>query len=433
MFQITADFFDNRERSNGRRAAVKGPRIVLAAGGTGGHIMPALATAEAFRRMACGVECLFICGRKEVERAIYREAGHKPIVLPLDRVPGTPAGRLKRYRQMIESVWKARRALRRVRPDAVIAFGGYTAAPVIVAAWGMGVPIYLQEQNAVPGRVNRLFSLFARRVFIGCPYARRYFADRKIINTGTPVRQSCLCRTRAAARVHFGIAEDEWTLLVIGGSQGAQGVNRLVFEVLERLSASGGAGRPLCVLWSTGAGEYEDVCGALEKTFTPAGLQDASGRRVLSWNAGAGTMRAVVRPFIGEMGLAYAAADMAVSRAGAGTVAELLANSVPAVLIPYPHAADDHQRRNAMLPHDEGAACIVDERHPNAAAQIEAVVRELMADAATAAAMRRAAGRLAQPDAADQIARLVLDDLAGRSGAVFSSLNQPQTQGALKG
>lgn len=428
MLQITPDFFEHHHGNGaGHSVPARTPRILFAAGGTGGHIMPALATADAVRQLAGGAECFFVCGRKEVEKVIYKQAGQKPFLLSMDSVTGSLGGRVKRYRQMIESIWKAHRAVKKSRPDAVIAFGGYTAAPVILAARWHGVPIYLQEQNAVPGRVNRLFSIFAERVFIGCPFARRFFADKRVINTGTPIRLECVGQNRSEARRHFKAGDADFLLLVIGGSQGAAGLNRLLREALAKLAGSGGkTGRQLMIVWATGAGEFGKVCAEVERDLHPNVEKSAHDEKRYTFELGGQRATVLAVPFLGEMGKAYAAADLVVGRAGAGSVAEILANGLPSILIPYPHAADDHQRRNAELPRDEGAALLINERDASAAARLTAALEDLMSEPETLLAMRQAAERLAQPDAAAQIARVVLDDIEKQRGLVLQSVDQPQ-------
>ncbi len=349
--------------------------LAVAGGGTGGHIFPGLAVAREFRRREPGARVLYLgaAGRLE-ERVVPREG---PAVrfhgLRVRGLKGQgPLGAVTALVLAARAVAECRREIAAFGADLLLGTGGYSSGPAAVAARTLGIPVVLQEQNAVPGLTNRLLGRIARKVFIAFEPARRFFPAGRTILAGNPVREEAL-----GARTEIGRGAG-LRLLVLGGSQGARGVNRLVAGALPSLAA---AGLDLSFVHQSGEPERESVAAA----YRAAGLS------------------AEVASFFDMMGERYGAADLVIARAGAGTIAEIAANGRPAILIPYPHAAGDHQRVNARWLADRGGALLVEEQAADAPAELARAIsvlagdRErlrLMAGASAAVGVRDAAARI---------------------------------------
>jgi UDP-N-acetylglucosamine--N-acetylmuramyl-(pentapeptide) pyrophosphoryl-undecaprenol N-acetylglucosamine transferase len=413
MFQISSNYFSKMEWKHSQVKSTRSFRVLLAAGGTGGHIMPALATAEALRQRSGGsVECRFMCGRKEIERTIYKKAGEKPFVLPLDGMLPSIWGRTKGMAQMTEAVWKAHRAIVKWRPEAVVAFGGYSSVPAIMAAKWHGLPVYLQEQNAIPGRANRVFQGLAERVFLASAAARRTMKKKtRTVVTGNPIRQGSFGYRREQARRSFKVGNDAFFLLALGGSQGAEGMNQMLLDALARIRSNGGLARELSVLWISGPEKFEPLIEAIRESLRPSEVTVRHEEVIFNVPGKQYGMMIRLRPFQRDMGCAYAAADAALARAGAGTLAEILANGLPSILAPYPYAANDHQTVNSEALVAMGAAVLINEKKNKAAGRLESTLREWSGDPILLDSMARSASDMALPQAADHIAQLLIEDL----------------------
>ncbi|HKL78112.1 MAG TPA: undecaprenyldiphospho-muramoylpentapeptide beta-N-acetylglucosaminyltransferase [Gammaproteobacteria bacterium] len=353
-------------------------RVAIAAGGTGGHVFPALAVAEELRRR--GVEVHFLGTRQGLEARAVPAAG-----FPLAEVEmrGLRGGGWRRWLALpwglARAVGAAARVLIRLRPVAVLGMGGYVAAPVGLAARLTGRPLVLHEQNAVPGLTIRLLARLARRILTGFPEAATALGGRAQW-VGTPVRPALVGLPAPAAR--YAEREGPLRVLIFGGSQGARFLNEELPPLLADLAARG---RTLHIWHQAGEREAERV----RRAYAAAGLT------------------AEVVAFIDDMASAYQWCDLAFCRAGAGTVTELAAVGVPAVLVPFPHAVDDHQRRNAEALVERGAALCLDQNDWDA----EAVAQWLdtvAGDRARLATMAEAAREFARPEAAAQVAEACL-------------------------
>jgi UDP-N-acetylglucosamine--N-acetylmuramyl-(pentapeptide) pyrophosphoryl-undecaprenol N-acetylglucosamine transferase len=350
--------------------------VMILAGGTGGHVFPALAVAEQLRRQ--GVPVVWLGTEAGLEARVVPAAG-----LPIEwlnvrglRKRGV-AGWLSSPWMIARATMQAVRAMRRHRPRAVLGMGGYVSGPGAAAAKLLGIPLLIHEQNAVPGFTNRKLLPAAVRVMTG--FEGVFGEDGKIVHTGNPVRASIAAVPAPAERVR---PEKPLHLLVLGGSQGAAALNEAVPAALARLDAKL---RPQ--VWHQAGPRHLD--GALA-----AYRQHA--------------VEARVEPFIDDMAAAYAWADLAICRAGALTVAELAAAGVPAVLVPFPFAVDDHQTANARHLVARDAAVLFPQDHLTAD-RLSAVLAELLGDRAhlqTMAANARAMGR---PDAAARVAQQCLE------------------------
>jgi UDP-N-acetylglucosamine--N-acetylmuramyl-(pentapeptide) pyrophosphoryl-undecaprenol N-acetylglucosamine transferase len=351
------------------------PRIVIAAGGTAGHVVPALAIADSLR--ARGAEVEFIGGER-AEAELVPAAGYPLHQL---RVRGLDRRRpLRAALALLLAAWatlRALRLLRRLGADAVLGGGGYVAGPVGLAAILLRRPLLLTEADSHLGVTNRLLAPFAKRVFLAFPLERR--RRRKWIVSGRPVPAGTGHVDRAAARARYGIGADELVLLVFGGSLGARRLNDAALEAF-------GAASPCAVLHASGRRDYDELRERLDALGSPPHYH--------------------LYPYIEPFADALAAADLVVARAG-GSVMELAAAGLPAVLVPYPHATADHQTANAHFIEAAGAAVVV----PDAELDGPRLAREvgaLLAAPQRLAAMANAAQVVARPDAADRIAEELL-------------------------
>ena len=344
-------------------------RAMLTTGGTGGHIFPALAVASELRAMHPGVEVLFV-GGEGPEGALARRAGLEFRGLPVRGVLGRGVKALPALARMASSLALALGVVRKFRPQVAAGFGGYAGFCPVAAAWMLGVPTAVHEQNSVPGVTNRILCRIADKVLVTYPDESRLFPSRKVVVTGNPVRAEIagLMGTEPSRVVPSRV-------LVLGGSQGARAVNRVVVTAWPRLAEAGFELRH-----QTGAADYEAVANLYR------------GRPEVS-----------VEPFIEDMAEAFAWADLVISRAGASTLAELACAGLPSVLVPFPHATRDHQTVNANFHAREGAAVVVAESDLTAGSLTDTMLT-LMGDADRLSAMGRSARNLARPLAAREIA-----------------------------
>jgi UDP-N-acetylglucosamine--N-acetylmuramyl-(pentapeptide) pyrophosphoryl-undecaprenol N-acetylglucosamine transferase len=351
-------------------------RVVIAAGGTAGHVVPALAVADALR--AEGAEVLFVGGER-AEAELVPKAGYelRPIrVRGLSRsnpVAAAGAGALA-----AKATAAAARILRAEQAAAVLGGGGYVAGPVGMAAVALRVPLVLSEADSHLGVANRLLAPFARRVCLAFPLDGRT-GDRYLV-TGRPVPPPAT--DRAAARARFGLGDDESCVLVFGGSLGARTINEA--------AVAGLAGAPYRVIHAAGRRDHDDLLARFGGT-APAGYD--------------------LQPYIDRFGEAILASDLCVARAG-GSIFEIAAHGRPAILVPYPHATADHQTANGRWMERHGGAVLVPDAELDAG-RLRREVDALLGDAARLAAMSEASAALARPDAARSIARAVLE-AAGR-------------------
>jgi UDP-N-acetylglucosamine--N-acetylmuramyl-(pentapeptide) pyrophosphoryl-undecaprenol N-acetylglucosamine transferase len=363
-------------------------RFLVAGGGTGGHVTPALALAEELA--AGGDEVLILGSERGLETKLVPEAGFALVALPSQQFMGKSLlERLRAVLGLARTSAGALRVLRRFRPDLVISVGGYAAAPAVVAAALSRTPLAILEPNAIPGRVSRLAARVARRVFVGfeAAGARLAVPAGRLRAHGVPLRRAL--RESVAADPRRRLPVPPFRLLVFGGSQGARQLNRAMQEALPHLS-----GLALEVFHQTGAAERDAVAGA----YAAAGV----AARVVAFEP--------------AMPDRYRWADLAVCRAGALTVAELALAGLPALLVPLASAADDHQGENARVLEAAGAARRLDPRGLGGKELADAI-SALVADPAGLLAMGRRAAALARPDAAARIAAECRDlARAGRGG-----------------
>ena len=371
-------------------------RVLISGGGTGGHIHPALAIAEALlaRRPDTDIEFVGALGRMEMER--IPAAGHVITGLPITGIDRKLSARNLQFPfRLLRSLWMSRAILRRFRPDIAIGVGGFASGPLLWAAAKSGIPTVIQEQNGFPGITNRLLARHVQRVCAGFPGLDRWFPADRIVETGNPLRAGLIQRLgtgasapepgEEGAHAHFGLAADRPVLLVLGGSLGAASMNAAVRQLVTA--------RPLSewgfqVLWQCG-GRYEDTQAAWAREHGDPDLH--------------------VTGFIDRMDLAYDAATLIASRAGAMSIAELALVGKPTLLVPSPHVAEDHQTRNALSVVDRGGALLIPD--DQIVATLGDAVSGLMSNGPRRSELAKALANTARPDAADRVVNQVLDVL----------------------
>src|SRR3954452_19680056 len=389
---LSAEITAMRQRS--RMGAAPTARVVIAAAGTGGHIYPGLALAEALRAADPDVVVSFVGTRRGLEGDIVPRDGYELDFI--DMVPFAGATRYVLPGALVRASEQARRVLRRRRADVAVGMGGYASAPLLIGARLARLPSLIHESGAIPGKANLVAARFTRNVATTFPSAAAYFRGPRTVRvTGMPLAAEFAhfdrSALRAAAREQLGLPPEEFVLFVMGGSQGA-----------TRLS---GAAVELGARWR----DRDDLHILLK-------LGARAGSDIDDLIAQAGADKVVHRvAYLDRMNTAYAAADAALCRAGAGTVAELAVTGLPAVLVPYPFATGDHQRENAVELSDAGGAVIV----PDAEAPAEVLGPTFERWAGDTAELRRradAAASVGRPQAAKQLATWVLELASRRRG-----------------
>jgi UDP-N-acetylglucosamine--N-acetylmuramyl-(pentapeptide) pyrophosphoryl-undecaprenol N-acetylglucosamine transferase len=370
------------------------PSIAIACGGTGGHLFPGLAVAEQLIKRGCAVTLLV--SPKEVDQQAVKMARGVEIVT-------LPAVGLQNWNyfsfggNFLKSWLAARRVFQQRKPAAALAMGGFTSAPPIFAARQSGAKTFLHESNTIPGRANRWLSRFVDQCFVGFPQAAAKLRTRNATTTGTPVRPQFQPRDAATCRLALGLEPERSTILVMGGSQGASGINDLMMAALPFLAARGPQPQ---FLHLSGPADVDKV------------------RRAYAEK----NLRAVVHAFFGEMELALGAATVAVSRSGASSLAEIAAMRVPSLLVPFPAAMDNHQFFNAKAFEETGAARLLEQKAapPEALAQ---VILELAGNAIARGQMQTALAQWHAPNAAEEIAETMLRRIAQETGPASAKPN----------
>jgi UDP-N-acetylglucosamine--N-acetylmuramyl-(pentapeptide) pyrophosphoryl-undecaprenol N-acetylglucosamine transferase len=348
-------------------------KLIIAGGGTGGHVFPGIALAEAFLRQCPEGTVSFVGTERGLESRAVPARGFEIDFVPSGQIRGMGLGALRGAASMLKGFAAAASVLRRRRPDLVIGVGGYASVPVSLVAAAAGVPLFLQEQNAAPGRSNRLLGKFARKVYAGFEGARSRFPEGKFEVTGNPVRREIV----AAASACAAPPPEPFTVLAIGGSQGAGAINRLVLEMARRVK---GEGRPVRFLLQSGPREFDAVRERVAAEALP--------------------VEAVA--FTDRIDALFARAHAVLMRAGALSIAEAALFGKPCVLVPYPYAADAHQERNAAEFCGAGAGRWFRETDASPERILE-VLSGWEADPAAAAAAGAGARSFARPSAADAI------------------------------
>ena len=352
-------------------------RIIITGGGTGGHLFPGIALATGLQQRVKDCEVMFIGTRRQLDRETLADYDFKRASIDCMGLKGM--GLMHRFRSLVAlpgAVLEARSIICRFKPDLVFGVGGYVTGPVLLAAKLQGIPTCIHEQNSVSGLANRMIARFVDRVFISIPGALEFPSDKTILS-GNPVRKEIL----AAVGEKEEQAGVSYTVLVLGGSLGAHRINLLMLEAIQGLQRE--QGLTVELIHQTGTADLNRIRGG----YAAAGI------------------RAVVAPFFKDMASLYRRADLVVARAGATTLAELSVMGLPALLIPYPYAADDHQAKNAQYYVDGGGALMFRESEIDAEI-LAATITELLRSPGELHNMSLRMQTMGRPEAT----RRILDD-----------------------
>jgi UDP-N-acetylglucosamine--N-acetylmuramyl-(pentapeptide) pyrophosphoryl-undecaprenol N-acetylglucosamine transferase len=362
-------------------------RLLIAGGGTGGHVFPGMALAEEVVTRHPGNDVVFVGTARGLEARVVPAAGYPIELVEVQGLKG------KGLRSLLHGLWLLPRAfvqswsiLGKWRPDMVVGVGGYASGPLVLAAWLMRIPTAVQEQNAVAGFTNRVLGLLVQAAFTAFPEAGRYFARRKVHQLGNPIRRMLMENYMRPSARH-----DKLRLLVFGGSQGAHALNMRVIEALPHLADLKDR---LHIVHQTGARDRDYV----ERGYRAVGFEPD------------------VRDFITDMSAAYAGCDLVVCRAGATTLAELTVCKKPSILVPFPAAADNHQVLNARSLVEAGAAVMIEERDLTGEI-LGREIRAILMNEPRRERMARAAGLLGSPQAASEIADVCTELIRLRWGS----------------
>lgn len=363
-------------------------RIIISGGGTGGHIYPAIAIAEALQAEYPNVEILFVGAEGRMEMTLIPKAGYKVVGLPVAGLQRQLSAiaiwkNIQFPFKLAASMLKARQLMSSFKPDAVVGVGGYASGPVLQMAQWLGIPTLIQEQNSYAGLTNKRLAVKAKKICVAYPDMGAWFPAEKLVFTGNPLRKSLQHHqlpSPGEARRKLGLpASEPPTLLVMGGSLGAASINQAMLLHVHELVAAG-----YQVYWQTGKRSYEELLVKLGPI--PLGL--------------------VVAPFIERMDLAYAAATAVVSRAGALSISELALLGKPVILVPSPNVAADHQTKNAIALVKVGAAILVKDQEAKDNLADEAL--KLLGNPALQDSLSAAIKKLAKPNAAHDVAQAVM-------------------------
>jgi len=310
-------------------------KVIISGGGTGGHIFPALAIANEIRRRNPDADILFVGAEDRMEMEKVPAAGYEIVGLPVMGFPRKPSLKMITFfKKLMKSSSMARKVVKDFQPEIAIGVGGYASGPLLRAAAGKGVPTLIQEQNSYAGITNKMLSKKVKTICVAYDKMERFFPADKIVLTGNPVRENLIKKIdRNLALKFFNLRGNGKVILIVGGSLGARSVNQSVLKNIQLIKESG-----VEVIWQTGGLYYDRIMEEI-KDSKPENLR--------------------VHKFIMEMDLAYAAADLVISRAGAGTISELCLVGKASVLIPSPNVAEDHQTKNAMALVEKEAALMV--------------------------------------------------------------------------
>lgn len=359
-------------------------RIIISGGGTGGHIFPAVSIANAIRAKYPEAKILFVgaLGRMEMQRV--PAAGYEIVGLPIS---GFNRKNMLKNVVVLYRIWKsqqmAKKIIRKFNPMAAVGVGGYASGPMLNQCTKMGIPCLIQEQNSYAGVTNKILSKKVDRICVAYDGMERFFPADKIVKTGNPVRQALLDTklTKAEALKSFGLSEDKKTILIVGGSLGARTVNESVLQNLDMIKESG-----VQFIWQTGKYYNASIMAELKQRGTVPSLH--------------------VTDFISDMGAAYKAADLVISRAGASSISEFCLIGKPVILVPSPNVAEDHQTKNAMALVNKNAALYV--KDADAPAEVAKLALQTVKDDARLKELSENILKLALPDSADIIANEVV-------------------------
>ena len=359
-------------------------KVIISGGGTGGHIFPAVSIANAIKGIDPKADILFVGAEGRMEMQRVPDAGYPIIGLPIEGFDRkNPFRNIRVLWKILKCQLKARNIIRDFKPQVVVGVGGYASGPTLKTAGQMGIPTLIQEQNSYAGVTNKLLAKSASKICVAYEGMERFFPADKIILTGNPVRQQLLNTniTHEQAVMQFGLNPTLPTILIIGGSLGARTINESVLAALDDIRQSG-----IQIIWQTGKFYSQHIAEELAKHSKIANLY--------------------VSDFISNMDVAYAAADLVISRAGASSISELCMLGKPCILVPSPNVAEDHQTKNALaLVHRDAALMVKDADAPQ---QLIKLAMEVVRDTQQLTSLSSHIKEMALPDSANIIAKEVI-------------------------
>ncbi len=359
-------------------------KIIVTGGGTGGHVYPAISIIEALRKSHPDLEVLYVGTRRGIEADIVPKEGIDFETIEIEGLRRKLTMKnLGTLRMLFKAVGEVRKLIRTFRPDAVIGTGGYVSGPVLLAAKSQGIDYFIHEQNAHPGLVNRFMARWAKKVFISFEESRDFFGNKdNLLYTGNPVRKAFQLQNREDCRAAYDLEENELLILSVGGSGGAETINKMMAHALHHFRNR----KDYRFIHSTGRHHEENF----HEYCVSNGLKPGAN--------------AVIKDFLYDMPRAIQAADLIVSRAGASTLTEIVLSHVPSVLIPSPNVVEDHQRYNASVVENHGAGVMLEEKNLNRTLFIE-TLEALLADPSRREQMSEACEGIVNTQAVEEIVR----------------------------
>ncbi len=354
-------------------------KIIISGGGTGGHIFPAIAIADALKAADKSIEILFVGAEGKMEMERVPKAGYKIIGLPVTGFQRKISIKNLFFPfRLIASIRKAQRIIKDFQPDAVVGVGGYASGPILLASQWKNIPTLIQEQNSYAGVTNKILSQKANKICVSYPKMEKYFPKEKIIWTGNPVRNDLISgkKTKIEATNYFGFFENKFCILITGGSLGSLTLNESVAKNVDFLAKN----QNILLIWQCGANYFEKY----------------------QYSEAAKLVNVKILPFLERIDLAYFAADIVICRAGALTISELCLLGKPAILVPSPHVAEDHQTKNAMSLTEKKAAILVKDSDAIKTVFVEA--KKLLDTPKMMTELSENILELAKPNAANDIA-----------------------------
>lgn len=361
-------------------------KVLIAGGGTGGHIYPALTLADAIKKAEPDAEICFVGTENGMEKDLVPRAGYPIRFIDVQGFRRKLSfDTVKSVYKLIKGIFGAKNIIEDFRPDLVIGTGGYVCGPVVFLAALAGIPTCIQEQNAMPGVTNRILSRFVDKIFLGYSEADKYFkGDAERFYSGNPIRKEILASSREEGIEVFGLSADMKTVLITGGSQGAVSLNKAVLSMEARMSGR----EDVQILHSTGKKNYDEYMSKVEEK---GGFEE----------------NIHIVPYLYDMPLALAAADIGVFRSGAIGLAELTAKGVPAILVPYPYATANHQEFNARALEAVGAAEVVLDKDVTGE-KLQEIIERLLLHENELNDMKKAARKSGRPNATEEIVKEAL-------------------------
>jgi len=352
-------------------------KVILAGGGTGGHLFPALAIAEGIKKKYPDSQVYFMGTKKGLEAKILPERGYKLYYLSVRGLKrGLNLSIFKAIFFLMKSMLEAMKILKQLKPEIVIGTGGYVSAPAVLAASLMRIPAFIQEQNSFPGITTRILSLFAKKVFLAYDESKKYFwVKKKLKVTGNPIRPEIFKADKISAMKKFNLEPNKKTVLILGGSQGASAINKAILDELNSSTEFN-----FQILWQSGEKDYQKMKENLKNKKTTVQVFN----------------------FIEDMSSAYAACDLIISRAGAISLSEITGCGKPAILIPYPYATAEHQKYNAQVLEKNGAAVMIEEKNLEKMKPLS-LASELLKDETKLKQMSQNSRNIGKPNALNDI------------------------------